>query len=61
MLCFLTVSLFINIFYFFVFLFFLKKSKINADSMRKTNNFKNNILKVEHVEKIKIKIFLRRY
>jgi len=33
-------------------IFFLKKtSNINVASMRKINNFKNNVLKVERVQK----------
>jgi len=36
-----------------------KKTRSNTDSIRKTNDFENNMLKVEHIkEKIKIWIFL---
>jgi hypothetical protein len=46
-------SLYPNIFYFFIFciLIFFEKGKIIADSIRKTNDFKNDTLKVERVKK----------
>jgi len=37
---------------FLIFLYFLKTSNINIDSMRKINDFKNNALKVERVPNI---------
>jgi len=50
---FLFWSLYPNVFYFFIFciLIFFKKDKIIANSIRKTNDFKNNTLKVERIEK----------
>jgi hypothetical protein len=34
------------------FVFFLKTSNINVNSMKKINNFKNNALKVERVPNV---------
>ena len=36
----------------------LKKTRSNTDSIRKTNDFENNMLKVEHIKKkLKLKSF----
>jgi hypothetical protein len=45
-------SFFVNFDFSYFFVFFLKTSNINIDSMRKINDFKNNALKVERVPNI---------
>jgi len=48
----LNFCLFINFNFSYFFVFFLKISNINIDSIRKINDFKNNALKVERVPNI---------
>jgi len=48
----LNFCLFVNFDFSYFFVFFLKTSDINIDSMRKINDFKNNALKVERVPNV---------
>jgi len=47
-----TFFFFVNLIFLNFFVFFLKTSNINVNSMKKINNFKNNALKVERVPNV---------